>query len=71
MSDHTSKRSDRNLSEKEQTGGTTRRTFLKSAGLVSASVASLDALHEVSDANVLSVQTKLQLNSGSTIRFTL
>jgi xanthine dehydrogenase YagT iron-sulfur-binding subunit len=50
MSDHPSKRSDRNSSQEKQTGGTTRRTFLKSAGLVSASVASLDVLHEVSDA---------------------
>jgi aerobic-type carbon monoxide dehydrogenase small subunit (CoxS/CutS family) len=48
MSDHPSKRSDRNTSQEKQPGGTTRRTFLKSAGLVSASVASLDALHEVS-----------------------
>jgi xanthine dehydrogenase YagT iron-sulfur-binding subunit len=52
MSDHSSKRSDRNPSEEKQTTGTTRRTFLKSAGLVSASVASLDVLHEVSDAQV-------------------
>jgi aerobic-type carbon monoxide dehydrogenase small subunit (CoxS/CutS family) len=58
MSDHTSKRSDRNLSEKKQTGGTTRRTFLKSAGLVSASVASLDALHEVSDAKVAAARAR-------------
>ena len=49
MSDDPSKRSERNSSEKKS-GGTTRRTFLKSAGLVSASVASLDALHEVSEA---------------------
>ena len=48
MSDHPSKRSDRNTSQEKQPSGTTRRTFLKSAGLVSASVASLDALHEVS-----------------------
>jgi len=50
MSDHPFKRSDRNSSPEKKTGGTTRRTFLKSAGLVSASVASLDALHEVSHA---------------------
>jgi aerobic-type carbon monoxide dehydrogenase small subunit (CoxS/CutS family) len=50
MSDHPSNRSERNPSQEKQLGGTTRRTFLKSAGLVSASVASLDALHEVSHA---------------------
>lgn len=50
MSDHPSNRSDRNSSQEKQSGGTTRRTFLKSAGLVSASVASLDVLHEVSGA---------------------
>jgi xanthine dehydrogenase YagT iron-sulfur-binding subunit len=57
MSDHTSKRSDRKPPQQKQTGGTTRRTFLKSAGLVSASVASLDALHEVSAAQVATAQT--------------
>jgi xanthine dehydrogenase YagT iron-sulfur-binding subunit len=57
MSDHTSKRSDRNHPEEKQTTGTTRRTFLKSAGLVSASVASLDALHEVSAAQVGTART--------------
>jgi aerobic-type carbon monoxide dehydrogenase small subunit (CoxS/CutS family) len=50
MSDHPSKRSDRNSSQEKQPRGTTRRTFLKSAGLVSASVASLDVLNEVSHA---------------------
>jgi len=58
MSDHSSKRSDRNPSEEKQAGGTTRRTFLKSAGLVSASVASLDVLHEVSDAQVASARAR-------------
>jgi aerobic-type carbon monoxide dehydrogenase small subunit (CoxS/CutS family) len=48
MSDNPSTRSDLNSLPKKQSGGTTRRTFLKSAGLASASVASLDALHEVS-----------------------
>ena len=50
MPDHPSKSSDRKPSQENQSGGTTRRTFLKSAGLVSASVASLDVLHEVSHA---------------------
>jgi xanthine dehydrogenase YagT iron-sulfur-binding subunit len=50
MSDYPSKRSDPNPAQEKQSGGTTRRTFLKSAGLVSASVASLDVLHEVSHA---------------------
>jgi xanthine dehydrogenase YagT iron-sulfur-binding subunit len=58
MSDHPSKRSDRNSSQQKQAGGTTRRTFLKSAGLVSASVASLDALHEVSHAQAAAASVR-------------
>jgi xanthine dehydrogenase YagT iron-sulfur-binding subunit len=58
MSDHPSKRSDRNASQQKQAGGTTRRTFLKSAGLVSASVASLDALHEVSHAQAAAASVR-------------
>jgi len=50
MSDHPSKRSDPNSLQKETAGGTTRRTFLKSAGLAPAMVASLDVLHEVKSA---------------------
>jgi xanthine dehydrogenase YagT iron-sulfur-binding subunit len=60
MSDHPSKRSDRNSSQEKKTGGTTRRTFLKSAGLVSASVASLDALHEVSAAQAAAAPVRAQ-----------
>lgn len=58
MSDNPSKRSDPNSSPKKQSGGTTRRTFLKSAGLVSASVASLDALHEVSHAQAAAIPVR-------------
>ena len=58
MSDHPSNRSDRNSSQQKQSGGTTRRTFLKSAGLVSASVASLDALHEVSHAQAAAASVR-------------
>ena len=58
MSDNPSKRSDPNSSPKKQSGGTTRRTFLKSAGLVSASVASLDALHEVSQAQAAAIPVR-------------
>ena len=58
MSDNPSKRSDPNSSPKKQSGGTTRRTFLKSAGLVSASVASLDALHEVSHARAAAIPVR-------------
>lgn len=58
MSDNSSKCSDRNRSEEKQAGGTTRRTFLKSAGLVSASVASLDVLHEVSHAQAAAAQAR-------------
>jgi xanthine dehydrogenase YagT iron-sulfur-binding subunit len=47
MPDHPSKRSDQNSPKKEPAGGTTRRTFLKSAGLAPAMVAGLDVLHEV------------------------
>src|SRR5436305_13267096 len=46
MPDHPS-RSDRKSTKKEPTSGTTRRTFLKSAGLAPAVVAGLDVLHEV------------------------
>ena len=58
MSDHPPKRSDPNSSPEKRSGGTTRRTFLKSAGLVSASVASLDALHEVSHAQAAAAQAR-------------
>jgi xanthine dehydrogenase YagT iron-sulfur-binding subunit len=50
MSDTPSKRSSSPPIDKESQGGTTRRTFLKSAGLVSASVASLDVLHQNAEA---------------------
>ena len=60
MSDHPSNRSDRNSSQQKQSGGTTRRTFLKSAGLVSASVASIDALHEVSEAQAAAAPVRAQ-----------
>ncbi len=50
----TSKRSDRLSSEKQPAGGTTRRTFLKSAGLASATVASLDVLHDFTHAQTQS-----------------
>lgn len=73
MADQPSKRSDFHPSQEKQSGGTTRRTFLKSAGLVSASVASLDVLHEVSHAQAAAapvravgpdkVVVKLRINS--------
>lgn len=50
MPDKPSKSSTSPPPEKEGQQGTTRRTFLKSAGLVSASVASLDVLHKSSEA---------------------
>lgn len=72
MPDHPSKRSDQNSLKKEPAGGTTRRHFLKSAGLAPAVVAGLDVLHEVTYAQAElgrgcpvgpeKVPTKLRIN---------
>lgn len=50
MRDKPSQRSPHDSTDEQENRGTTRRTFLKSAGMVSAGAAGLDLLHGVSEA---------------------